>query len=341
MKISMKHAPELVTDILRAKLVPFMVGSPGIGKSDLARQIAEKLNLHLIDIRLSQMDPADLMGFPSIQGETASYLPMDMFPIKGKTQIPEGKEGWLILMDEMNSASMAVQAASYKIVLDRMVGNHELHPRTAIMAAGNLMTDKAIVNRISTAMQSRLIHLELEIDPTAWIKWADENNIDHRIKSFINFKPEALHKFDPNHNEETFPCPRTYHFLHRLIHRMPEIPSYKLPLIAGCIGEGMAREFYSYTQIYGKIPTIQDILKSPAEVAFGNEPSIHYALSGLVSHHFKKENSDKLMIFLKRLSIDFQVICIRGFLARDITLKETPAVKEWVSHSAKELFADD
>ena len=337
MQVTITQAKDLVMDTLRAQLVPFLTSSPGIGKSSLAAAIAEEYDLELIDVRLSQMDPADLLGFPMTQGDKAGYLPMDTFPIEGD-KIPEGKKGWLLLLDEFNSAPMSVQAAAYKIVLDRMVGQHKLHPKVATMAAGNLTTDKAIVNRISTAMQSRLIHFEIKVDLDSFIKWADNNKIDHRIKSFVQFKPEALHKFDPNHNEETFPCPRTWEFTSRLIKPMDDLPITKLPLIAGAIGEGMAREFFSYSQVYGKIPTIGQIASDPENVSMGDEPSVHHALAGLVGHHMTVKNADNLMKFLSRLGIDYQVITLRAAIARDPEIMETKAVKGWISHHADELM---
>lgn len=337
MNINMSTAKELVLDVLKAKLVPFLSSSPGIGKSALAKEIANEHNLKMIDLRLSQMDPADLNGFPTIQGNKAGYIPMNVFPVEGD-EVPEGYKGWLILLDEFNSAAPSVQGAAYKIVLDRQVGMHNLHSNVAMMAAGNLMTDKAIVNRISTAMQSRLVHFTIDGDHKVWIKWADKNNIDHRVKSFINFKTDALHKFDPNHNEETFPCPRTWEFVSRLISEYPSLPLTKLPLIAGTIGEGMAREFMTYTQIYTELPTVKDIMLDPANISFGDEPSIHYALSGMVASHMDMKTIDILIVFLKRLSIDFQVIALRSAIAKNKEINKSKAVKDWIKLHANELM---
>jgi hypothetical protein len=219
-----------------------------------------------------------------------------------------------------------------------MVGQEKLHPKVAVMAAGNLMTDKAIVNRVSTAMQSRLIHFEIKVDLDAFIDWADRNGIDHRIKSFVQFKPEALHKFDPNHNEETFPCPRTWEFMSRLIKPLDNIEIRKMPLLAGAIGEGMAREFHGYTQVFQKIPTIDQIKKNPENITIATEPSIQHALAGLVGHHMTKNNADPLMRFLKRLGIDYQVITLRSAIARDPDIMETKEVKAWIATNAEELM---
>ena len=49
---------------LRAGLVPLVRGSPGLGKSSMAKNLADKFNLKLVDIRLAQYEPTDLNGFP-------------------------------------------------------------------------------------------------------------------------------------------------------------------------------------------------------------------------------------------------------------------------------------
>jgi hypothetical protein len=343
--VNMEEAYPLVMDILRAKLTPMLTSSPGVGKSALGGDVGENNKLCIIDCRLSQADPTDLNGFPMIittdktvnKRLKAGYIPMETFPIEGD-EIPEGYTGWLILLDEFNSAPLAVQAAAYKLVLDRMVGMYKLHKNVAVMGAGNLSTDKAIVNRTGTAMQSRLIHLQIHVCPKVWGKWADRSNVDHRVKSFIKFKPDLLHHFDPNHTDLTFPCPRTWDFTSRLILPMKTVELTKLPLLAGTVGQGAAREFYAYTQIYGQIPTIEQILSDPERVAFGPEPSMHYALSGLVAYHMKAHNADILVKFIRRLGIDFQVVTLRSAITKDPEVKKAQEVKNWIVKNAQELL---
>lgn len=60
MKIKTIDAPRLIMRTLKAGLVPMLVSSPGMGKSDIILAIAEKYNLKVIDLRLSQSDPTDL-----------------------------------------------------------------------------------------------------------------------------------------------------------------------------------------------------------------------------------------------------------------------------------------
>ena len=60
MQVKISQAVRMITTAIKAKVVPYIVGSPGTGKSQIVHQIAENYNLQLIDIRLSQCDPTDL-----------------------------------------------------------------------------------------------------------------------------------------------------------------------------------------------------------------------------------------------------------------------------------------
>lgn len=338
--ITLNQAKSLVLDILKARLTPNLIGPPGVGKSDLLKQIAEDNNLELIDMRLSQMDSTDLNGFPRISSDgIADYAPMKIFPLDD-TPLPKGRDGWLMFLDEVNAAPPAIQAAAYKLVLDRQVGSRDLHERVLIATAGNRMEDKAITSRLSTAMQSRLVHFEISVDPDSWGTWADLNEVDHRVKSFIKFKPAALHKFDPNHQEHTFPCPRTWDFVSRILKvwgTSAQVNNDKLPALSGTIGDGMAREFLAYLKVYTSLPDIGQIMSDPTGVTLSEDVSVHYALSGLIGHHMDEKNADQLMRFLKRLNIDFQVIALRAVIARDTAMRRNSAIKGWIRHNSKAL----
>lgn len=339
--INVNQAMADIIRTIKVKLVPMLSGSPGIGKSDLIRQIADKFNLQVIDLRLAQCDPTDLLGFPHICQETkkASYMPMNTFPVEGDA-LPKGKDGWLLFLDEFNHADRSVQKAAYKLTLDRMVGDRKLHPNVAIVAAGNLSTDNALVEEMSTATQSRVIHLELAVDANLWIEWATKNKVDHRITSFIQYKPGNLHQFQPDHKDKTFPAPRTWEFLSRLISDIPEDQlSYNLlPLMAGTIGEGMAREFLGFTKVYKSLLTVEEILAAPNQVPVPDNPSAMYALTGSIADKATKDNMEKLHEFIVRLPAEFQMICMREIVRRKEQMFHLPVVQNWAIHNAKELL---
>ena len=340
MKVSITDAYQYLVDCVHARLVPYLKGSPGCGKSDLVRKLAQEYNLQLIDLRLSNCDPTDLNGFPSFDPITkrATYQPMTTFPLKGD-ELPAGKNGWLIFLDELNAAPPAIIASAYKLILDRKVGDHDLHPNVVLVGAGNLDTDKAFTNKMNTAMQSRLIHIELDCnDYKAWLLWAAENQIDYRIQAFINFRPEYLNQFDPNHHDSTFACQRTWAFLSNLIKKYDPLPPEKLPLLAGTVSEGMAREFLGFCDNFKDLVPIPEVIAHPDTAKVPEEPSAMYAMAGCIGNHLTVQNGTALMQYMGRLHIEHQVAALQMALRRDRTLTASPAVQAWISKNANRLF---
>lgn len=324
---------------LMAGLVPLILGSPGIGKSDLARLIAKKFNLFVIDIRLSQHDPVDLSGFPSPRGEKVAYLPLDMFPLEGDP-IPKGYSGWLIFLDELPSAAPATQAAAYKLILDRMIGQFHLHKNVAIIAAGNKETDNAIVHPLSTALQSRFVHLELGIHLGDWLDWAAGSQIDHRITSYLNFKSEHLYTFSPNHTDRTYACPRTWAFTDAIIKKGKVDPT-KLEnshLFAGAVSEGVGREFQEFCRIQNELPTLADIISRPETTHVSDDPGITYAMTGFLANHATEQNLGQLLTYLSRMPVEFQVICLRDVVRRHVALRNNKHLMAWVTTTGAQLF---
>jgi len=337
MKVKLSQAHDMIVQCIKVGLVPIVKGSPAVGKSSIVHQIAKEYGLKVIDLRLAQCDPTDLLGFPNTANGRGRYVPMETFPIEGD-EVPKGYEGWLLFMDEFTSAPRGVQAAAYKLVLDRMVGTHHLHKKVAIVCAGNLETDGAIVEEMSTALESRLIHMEVTVDHIDWCEgWAMKNGIDHRITSFVKFKPGMLYTFSPDHTDCTYASPRTWEFANRLV-KGKQIGIEDIPLLAGTISEGVAREFRTFTEIYSRLPTMNQMMEQATTLPVPQEPSILFALTGSIAHNANDENAGPLMDFVSRLPIEFQVVTLREMVRRSPALMNHKSIQAWITKNAKELF---
>jgi hypothetical protein len=360
--VSVGQAKPMVATAMKCGLTAMLHGSPAIGKSSIIHQLAADHDVKVIDLRLSQCDPTDLLGFPSIDPVTkkAGYAPMDTFPIAGDElpikydvdnkpimiddpdnpgqKIPARYRGWILFLDELTSAPPAVQAAAYKLILDRMVGQHKLHRNVAIVGAGNLEGDNAIVQPMSTALQSRLVHLNLTLNTKEWLEWALENGIDYRVTSYISFKPNALYTFDPNHTDKTYAAPRTWEFASRLLGLLGLKDAQLLPLTAGTISEGVAREFLIFCKIFDELPTIDSIINAPQAVKVPGEPSVLWALTGSIGAHATRDNAGALMEYVKRIPVEFQVVALRDMVRRNRPLMTVPSVRDWIQANANRLF---
>lgn len=312
--VSPKQLYDEVLHTISCGLCPLITSSPGMGKSSIVNQVAKDTRLKVIDLRLSQCLPEDLQGLPMRNGNKATFQPFDNFPLVGDP-IPEGYDGWLIFLDELTSANKQVQAASYKLILDRMVGSHFLHENVAIVAAGNKSTDKAVVNQLSTALQSRLLHYELALSHTDWTEVAYKLGFDHRIIGFINYMPSKLMDFRPDHTDTTFPCPRTWEFLSRLI-KGQEVNESHGARISAAIGEGTAVEFMTFAREFHRLPKFRDIISDPIGTPVPSEASTKYATMSMLIENFDEQNLDRVLDYVGKFGVELQVIFCRGAVTR-------------------------
>lgn len=331
-----RKAFSYLSDALDAGCVPMLKGSPGIGKSALYRKYCRQNNLHMIDHRLSTSAPEDMTGLPEFKdtpyGRRATFVPFDLFPLEGQP-LPEGKDGWVVFLDEFNSATKMVQAAAYKIILDYMVGQLHLHEKVRLGTAGNLMTDRAITNSLSTAMQSRLIHIVMEHDFDQWLlDVALPEKYDERIIAFLSYNhsviggdtADALMDFKPDHQEETFACPRTWEFMDRMI-RGKEVTDEKTGLYAGTISSTWAAAFVQFCRIYGSLITIKEVLADPTGCTIEFDPERRWAVTSHLMNKVTEENFSSVATYMSRTDLSSRILFFRGMVRQQPTLRQHPA----------------
>ena len=61
--VELKEA--LIKDF-KVGLTPMVASSPGMGKSDIIRSVADQFKLKVIDFRVSQCEPVDMQGYPGV-----------------------------------------------------------------------------------------------------------------------------------------------------------------------------------------------------------------------------------------------------------------------------------
>jgi len=340
LKLSLNKARSAVINVLKAGLVPMLHGSPGIGKSATIHGVAAEFKLKLIDFRASQADPSDVLGFPKTDGKKATYLPFDTFPLEGDP-VPEGFEGWLLFLDELPLASPEVQKALYKLILDRMIGGYHLHERVRMVAAGNLETDGAMVEPLSTALSSRMIHLEVYADFLEWQDWALAEGFDFRILSYLNYKKENFYNFRGDLDGYTYACPRTWEMINRQLAKNPEVSSMDIiqkATFSGTVGEGVAPEFIAFCEIEKEIPTFKAILSDPEGVTLPSRMDTKWLISGMVAKEITDDNLEVVGKFIKKLPIEFQIVTLKGAVKRDMKLMNNPTVLKWIAEAAATKF---
>jgi hypothetical protein len=279
----------------------FLWGPPGVGKSEVVADITRELGGHMIDLRLSQMEPTDLRGIPFYNKDKGLMdwaPPIDLPNTELAAQYPIV----VLLLDEMNSAAPAVQAAAYQLILNRRIGKYHLPDNVVMVAAGNRDSDKGVTYRMPSPLANRFVHLEVRPDFESWQTWAVKNKIHADVVGYLSFAKSDMFDFDPRSNSRSFATPRSWTFASDFC-KDTDMPASELTdLVAGCVGEGIAHKFMAHRKVAGSLPKPEDILAGKVKELKTKEVSAMYSLTTSMCYElqdFHTKNKDKIAEFHK------------------------------------------
>jgi hypothetical protein len=239
------------------------MGGSGIGKSSIVRQVCDKHNLVMCDVRWGQLTPVDARGVPVPKHETQEtvfYTP-DFWPKKPRA---------VIFLDEFNMASTTMMGLGQQLLLDRMFGSYRVPAEVWIWAAGNRKTDKGAVNEIPAPVHNRVGHYTVTHSLESWEFWAYANGIAQQIIGFLKFRSELLHK-PTQTGSGPWPSPRTWEMADR---------RFKAGMdLTPMIGEAANSEFVAFGLLRKQLPDLKAIAEGRGKnIDFPDEPSLKFAV---------------------------------------------------------------
>jgi len=239
--------PTLET-LIKNRLPVLLKGSPGIGKTDLVKQVADSLGYELIVAHPVVDEPVDYKGLPFVVEGEAQFLPYGMLK-----KLINADNPTIFFLDDLGQALPMVQSACMNLLLNRSINEHKVSDHVTFVAATNRREDKAGVQGILEPVKSRFAAIiEIQPHPDDWIDWAIEHGMPSEIIGFIKFRPALLNDFKPTADITNSPSPRTVAFAGRIYEAIMESDAFDSnqqkavalkEAIAGACGEAFAVEF--------------------------------------------------------------------------------------------------
>ena len=326
-----------IRDNMRIGLNTMIWGGPGIGKSEIPQQVADDLNVPLLDFRANLFDPVDVRGIPYTRDDLSvasgamkitSWAPPDIFPSE-ETHGPRG----LFMIDELPTAPPATQNAFLQLLLTRQVGDYKMPDGWSCLAAGNRLTDGASVYQMPSPVRNRLMHYELEPSLDAWCEWALKNEVNTTLVSFMRYRPNLLYSFKAD--EYAFPTPRSWSFVDKRLRLTDNMDDSRLFFgISGAVGTGPAGEFLAFAKIADKLPDIDNLIANPSSYMPSEDPAVLYALTGAVASRAKESTLENIMKLGKKIPTEFQVVLVKSILAIDKALFNQSTIQSWISDNS-------
>ena len=306
--ITSVQARKALLKAFKVKRPLFIWGPPGIGKSEVVADVTKELGGHMIDLRMAQMEPTDIRGIPYFNKDLNKMdwaAPVDLPDEELASKYPIV----VLFLDEMNSASPAVQAAGYQLILNRRVGKYVLPDNVVIVAAGNRDSDKGVTYRMPMPLANRFLHLEMRADFTSWQTWAVNKGIHKDVVGYLSFAKQDLNEFDSKSSSRAFATPRSWCFVSDLLTDDDDTdPDTILNLISGAVGDGLAIKFAAHRRFSGKMPNPIDILSGKVKDLAVKEISAMYALTIAMCYELKDAIENR-----KISSKDFHVMADNFF----------------------------
>ena len=363
-KVRTSDYGQLLRQCYGAKTPLMVYGGPGIGKSEIPRQVfaqvaAEKklkysewsaLNkdekLHAIknpdeyfifcDQRISQMDVTDLRGIPSFENKEM----LETVPMSWVVYFTQPKAHGIIFFDEINLAAPIVAGSAYQIINDRAISDRTLGEDVYLIAAGNRSQDKAYTHAMPFPLKDRFCELEVTPDITDWTAWASGGNVNPHLIAFLQWKPDYLYKGDSVHKgEDKVSTPRGICRASKLIGDadLSELASssgkggtkssmiHKLVSIA--VGEACSTEFLAYVKHFQQLNW--NTIYSKPQIVSEFEVDKLWAIAGGIGEQFLRKSTnvelfDNMMEVIEHMQAEFAIVTLR--MLRDGNAKSFRAI---------------
>ena len=265
MAIDFKSFLQCAPHVLNVHKPILIRGRHGIGKSEVVYQIAEDLDLPVVERRASQMTEGDLLGMPSpelveVNGQQASVFRPFAWFIQACTQPV------VLFFDEVDRATTEVRQGLFELTDSRKLAGGSLHPETRIISAvnGGEHGDQYQVNEMDPAELDRYTVFDVEPSIEDWLDWG-KDNVDGLVWDFINQNRNHLEHSDDFEPNKVYPSRRSWKRLNDCLTSAAllqegEASPVLFNLACGFVGFEAAVSFNDFVKNYERQVTIEMVL---------------------------------------------------------------------------------
>lgn len=277
--------------------VPVLLwGLPGIGKSDVVKQLGLTLDIPVEVVIGSTRTQVDFSGLPVVSADGSVHLA----PPRWAQTLHDAGKG-ILFLDELTSVGPSVQGAMLDVALSRRVADLVLD-NVYVVAAANPPEVAVDGAPLQGPMANRFLHLEVAPDHDGFAAYLSfgaeaavkelpppvvptESEIVAAKSAVIAFTKTVGHFHempDGLQQGKAWPSPRTWDFVARVLPRLA--PRHQPVAVAGLVGKGAASEFLSWRD-KADLPDPEELLANPGKFAWAKArpDQVYVALHSVVT----------------------------------------------------------
>lgn len=344
-KLSLAQCANLIK-VAGHKRTVLVQGPMGSGKSSMLKTLAKEMPSHmpvyfdcttkdLGDIMIPKLKELDLeitgrvnpfSHTRELKGKEVSTADYVTFAPNEELGVHLGKP-IILMIDEFGKANPMVKNALLRLMLERQIGSHKLHPDSVIFATTNLGSE-GLGDLLPAHARNRITIVTLNNpDHLVWIEWGINNGIDPILLGWVRDTPQVFQSFedvkDPEENPLIF-HPRAAGRTSFVTPRSLEAASDILKLrdfmddqsvtaaLMGTIGDRAAMDLMAYVRLADDLPKLAQIKSDPENAPVPQSVAAQCMVVYRTLSSIERDWLDAWMVYLNRMPKECQGMFANG-----------------------------
>ena len=240
----------------------FIMGAPGIGKTDIMKQVAQELGIGLVSYSMTHHTRQSALGLPLIVKKqydgkaydvseyTMSEILSTVYDVVEEDGVPQG----ILFLDEINCVSETLAPSMLQFLQFKTFGRHKVPDGWVVVTAGNPPEYNNSVREFDIVTWDRLKRIDVEPDFQVWLTHAKILGVHPAILSYLELKQFDFYKVETTVDGKRFVTARGWVDLSQMIRLFEE---KEFPVDETLIGQYLqnretAKNFAIYYDLFKK-----------------------------------------------------------------------------------------
>ena len=185
----------------------FMMGPPGVGKTDVAEQAARELGVPFLSYSMAHHTRQSVLGLPYLSTETyndrefrtTAYTLSELFSEVYRAIRDSGKQEGILFLDEINCCSETLSPILLGFLQKKTLGTFRLPEGWMIVTAGNTREYNSSVREFDAATADRIRMLNVEPSFDAWKEYSLNKGVHPSVIAFLDiYNPTHFYRCEKN-----------------------------------------------------------------------------------------------------------------------------------------------